>query len=150
MQFLVYDSKAGTQRARPVLRWGDVPEEMIPAQAAPGTDERAVHSPIGIPEFEPGPDGTDPRRWVYDPIGDRVDVSIGAHEADFAGPELARANRLLRATDWTQLPDARLSDKARAAWTLYREALRAVPQQAGWPADITWPQPPGPIEEITQ
>lgn len=55
--------------------------------------------------------------------------------------EIARAerNRLLSASDWTQLPDAPIDQ---AAWTEYRQALRDLPSQAGFPADITWPIAP--------
>ena len=51
-------------------------------------------------------------------------------------------NLLLAACDWTVLPDAPLSAEARAAWIEYRTALRAVPQQPGFPAAITWPAAP--------
>ncbi|WP_412841983.1 phage tail assembly chaperone, partial [Cereibacter johrii] len=29
-----------------------------------------------------------------------------------------------------------------AAWTAYRQALRDVPEQPGFPAEIAWPEPP--------
>jgi len=29
-----------------------------------------------------------------------------------------------------------------AAWATYRQALRDVPQQAGFPSDINWPTTP--------
>jgi hypothetical protein len=45
----------------------------------------------------------------------------------------------LSATDWTQLADAP-GDKA--AWATYRQALRDVTQQAGFPWQVTWPQEP--------
>jgi hypothetical protein len=34
---------------------------------------------------------------------------------------------LLAASDWTQMPDAPLSEKQRAAWAAYREKLRNLP-----------------------
>ena len=45
----------------------------------------------------------------------------------------------LAATDWTQLADAP-GDKA--AWATYRQALRDVTAQAGFPWDVQWPQEP--------
>ena len=51
----------------------------------------------------------------------------------------ARRNRLLQASDWTQLPDVPLATKA--AWATYRQALRDITEQPGWPTDITWPEP---------
>ncbi len=53
-------------------------------------------------------------------------------------------DRLLAESDWTQLPDAQaaLSDSQKQAWATYRQALRDVPQQSGFPADVQWPVKP--------
>jgi hypothetical protein len=48
-------------------------------------------------------------------------------------------NRLLTAADWTQVADAPVDQ---AAWATYRQALRDIPQQAGFPHDVIWPQKP--------
>jgi hypothetical protein len=48
-------------------------------------------------------------------------------------------DRLLEESDWTQLPDTPVDP---AAWTTYRQDLRNVPQQAGFPWNVTWPIPP--------
>ena len=52
----------------------------------------------------------------------------------------ARALRdsLLAATDWTANSDVTMSDEMRT----YRQALRDVPAQAGFPDDVTWPVKP--------
>jgi hypothetical protein len=50
-----------------------------------------------------------------------------------------RRDRLLAASDWTQASDAPVDQ---AAWATYRQALRDVPQQAGFPDNITWPEEP--------
>ena len=52
----------------------------------------------------------------------------------------ARRNALLAACDWTQLPDS--PEANRAAWSAYRQALRDVPEQPGFPATVVWPSPP--------
>ena len=49
---------------------------------------------------------------------------------------------LISACDWTQIPDAPLTAAQRAAWVTYRQALRDVPTQAGFPATINWPIKP--------
>jgi hypothetical protein len=51
----------------------------------------------------------------------------------------AQRDQLLTASDWTQMPDAPVDQ---AAWATYRQALRDIPQQAGFPTDITWPTKP--------
>ncbi len=42
--------------------------------------------------------------------------------------------------DWTQADDSPL--KAASAWTTYRQALRDVPAQSGFPHTVTWPTKP--------
>jgi hypothetical protein len=48
-------------------------------------------------------------------------------------------NEKLKDSDWTQITDA-TADKA--AWATYRQALRDVTAQAGFPWTITWPDAP--------
>lgn len=48
-------------------------------------------------------------------------------------------NQRLAASDWTQLRDATVDQ---AAWATYRQALRDLPQQPGFPATVVWPTPP--------
>lgn len=49
-------------------------------------------------------------------------------------------NALLAQCDWTQLDDSPGQNKL--AWATYRQALRDVPQQVGFPLDIQWPVEP--------
>lgn len=51
-----------------------------------------------------------------------------------------RRNQYLAETDWTQAKD--VPDSVSAKWAPYRQALRDVPQQPGFPNDITWPTKP--------
>lgn len=52
-------------------------------------------------------------------------------------------NNLLFASDWTQLGDIPLTTGKKAEWATYRQALRNVPQQPGFPTTVTWPTKPG-------
>ncbi len=52
----------------------------------------------------------------------------------------AKRDRLLQASDWTQLPDVPLATKQ--AWAAYRQALRDVTLQPD-PFNIVWPVSPG-------
>lgn len=47
-------------------------------------------------------------------------------------------NELLAETDWTQLSDSSVA----STWTEYRQALRDVPSQEGFPYTVTWPTKP--------
>jgi len=51
-------------------------------------------------------------------------------------------NRRLADCDWTQLADSPLDADAKLAWQLYRETLRMVPEQAGFPWNVQWPPVP--------
>ena len=51
-------------------------------------------------------------------------------------------NRRLADCDWTQLADSPLDLDGKAAWALYRETLRMVPQQPDFPWEINWPPMP--------
>jgi hypothetical protein len=52
----------------------------------------------------------------------------------------AQRNGLLAASDYTQLADVPIAN--RAAWVTYRQALRDIPAQGGFPVEVTWPEPP--------
>ena len=54
----------------------------------------------------------------------------------------AQRNSLLTLSDWTQLADAPLTAEQKQAWAEYRQALRDVPEQAGFPENVAWPLVP--------
>lgn len=49
-------------------------------------------------------------------------------------------NALLASSDWTQAADVPQATKD--LWAAYRQALRDIPQQQGFPANVIWPQKP--------
>ena len=64
----------------------------------------------------------------------------------FAGADSRKAteirlerNAKLTASDWTQIADATVD---KTAWATYRQALRNIPTQSGFPNTITWPDAP--------
>ena len=50
-----------------------------------------------------------------------------------------KRDQLLAETDYLLMPDYPLSDEKREAVKAYRQALRDVPEQSGFPASIEWP-----------
>lgn len=48
-------------------------------------------------------------------------------------------NQKLADSDWTQIADTPVDKQA---WADYRQALRNVPQQEGFPWSVTWPERP--------
>jgi hypothetical protein len=59
--------------------------------------------------------------------------------APVAAAARAERNARLSACDWTQLADAPVDG---LAWAVYRQELREVPQQSGFPFSIQWPEKP--------
>lgn len=48
-------------------------------------------------------------------------------------------NKLLLESDWTQVSDAPVD---KVAWATYRQELRDITNQVGFPTDIIWPLKP--------
>tara|TARA_B100001094_G_scaffold330684_1_gene396530 strand:- start:662 stop:1126 length:465 start_codon:yes stop_codon:yes gene_type:complete len=65
-------------------------------------------------------------------------------KADADQSTLVRKERdsLLAQSDWTQFTDSPLSENAKTAWASYRDSLRNIPSQSGFPWDIIWPELP--------
>ena len=55
---------------------------------------------------------------------------------------LQKRQMLLVESDWTQLPDVNVD---KTAWAAYRQHLRDVPQQPGFPITIDWGVPPSEV-----
>lgn len=72
-------------------------------------------------------------------VADMDADAIASLDARQAGSVRADRNRKLTASDWTQVDDAPVN---KAAWAAYRQGLRDVPSQAGFPWDVTWPVEP--------
>ena len=76
--------------------------------------------------------------WVVEDIP----VVESDPEPEPIAPEVSvRAERdgLLMTSDWTQVDDSPVD---KSAWATYRQLLRDVPSQAGFPNTITWPTKP--------
>lgn len=54
----------------------------------------------------------------------------------------SQRDELLADTDWTQVLDAPIDATSREAYRTYRQALRDIPEQPGFPGDIIWPELP--------
>jgi hypothetical protein len=67
--------------------------------------------------------------WVVSAIPDSV----------LASKVRENRNTLLVSSDWTQLADAPVNKEL---WATYRQALRDVSAQEGFPNNITWPEKP--------
>lgn len=78
--------------------------------------------------------------WTVETVPAAEAPPSDAQEAEALATEMrARRTLLLTACDFTQLPDA---PGDTAAWAAYRQGLRDITTQAGFPAAINWPAPP--------
>lgn len=72
---------------------------------------------------------------------ERTEEEISSDRSTMLGDEIrTKRDALLAETDWTQLPDAPLSDDQKEQAREYRQMLRDIPQQDGFPAEIIWPE----------
>ena len=79
-------------------------------------------------------------RWLWKwSISEMDDDAKAAKDAEQAKNIRSDRDKRLSDTDWTQVADAPVD---KAVWATYRQALRDVPAQAGFPYDITWPSKP--------
>lgn len=53
-----------------------------------------------------------------------------------------KRQKLLINSDWTQIPNGPLTAAQQAAWANYRQRLRDVTAQSGYPFNVLWPIPP--------
>lgn len=70
---------------------------------------------------------------------DAQEAAWAAGENDRAAAQVREErDALLAACDWMANSDVTMSDE----WRTYRQALRNVPTQSGFPTSITWPVEP--------
>jgi hypothetical protein len=67
---------------------------------------------------------------------------IATRKANLAVVERAKRDALLSETDWVVIKALELSEAVDADMASYRQALRDVPAQSGFPDTITWPTKP--------
>ena len=92
------------------------------------------------------------QKWVErdmfsDTTEDGVTTTKAEHEAAYqarldaeaAANVRSQRDQKLKDTDWMGMSDVTMS----ADWATYRQALRDVPTQEGFPHTVTWPEEPG-------
>jgi hypothetical protein len=69
----------------------------------------------------------------------QMDAYKAVKDAEHAVLMREQRNKYLSDCDWTQLTDSPVDKEA---WATYRQELRAVPEQTGFPWNVTWPTQP--------
>lgn len=81
------------------------------------------------------------------PFTSEEELEWEAEQAEYAANADARAAAEIRTerdaklneSDWTQVADAPVD---KTAWATYRQSLRDVPSQSGFPNEVNWPVEP--------
>jgi len=89
--------------------------------------------------FADGVQLVDGKWYTKNSVADLDADGITAADAAQAKSVRADRNAKLSVSDWTQVADAPVD---KAAWATYRQALRDISGQTGFPWTITWPTQP--------
>jgi len=89
-------------------------------------------------------------KYILGPVFTDGETTAAEQEAAYKASKDAEQAKSVRTSrddklkecDWTQLDDTPLSNTVKATWAIYRQALRDVTTQAGFPWTITWPDAP--------
>ena len=74
--------------------------------------------------------------------GIAIYLTDAEYDTVLAASARQKRDRLIAATDYLVTPDYPNSDDRLAKVKIYRQALRDIPEQAGFPRTITWPEKP--------
>lgn len=121
--------------------WGQTTEEVLEALGADVVFEGPQAQPTRYQvAFRDGVEQIDGKWYTKYSVANMDAEAIAATDAAQAKSVREQRNAKLAASDWTQGKD--IPDNISSAWATYRQALRDVPSQAGFPWDIQWPTQP--------
>lgn len=121
--------------------WGQTTTEVLEALGADVVFEGPQAQPTRYQTaFSDGVEQVDGKWYTKYSVADMDAEAIAAKDAEQAKSVRADRNAKLAASDWTQGKD--IPDNISSNWATYRQALRDVPAQAGFPWDIQWPAQP--------
>lgn len=76
--------------------------------------------------------------WGFDYVN-----KIWVQDATAISNEIKKKRQeLLLNSDWTQFPNSPLTVEQQTAWATYRQDLRDITTQSGYPLNVIWPTPP--------
>lgn len=111
--------------------WGVHPVQSVQSPAVDYTKNVYEGTPVN--------DGVWKQHWVVsDASPEEISSRIEQKKADVRSERDSR----LAATDWRVIKHLELNENIPAVWELYRQALRDVPNQSGFPFEVQWPVSP--------
>lgn len=103
----------------------EVEETVEPEEGAEGSDESSTTKKV-MKTF---------RRFEIKEVPEPTTEELAAQVR-------AQRDALIAATDYLMASDYPLTDEKRTELTTYRQALRDVPEQEGFPTSVVWPEKP--------
>lgn len=79
-------------------------------------------------------------KYIEDDFNKLLQLAKAHEETELAKVIRAKRDSLLTATDWTQCVDCQLSAEKKEQYRVYRQALRDIPEQAGFPYEVVFPK----------
>ena len=116
-------------------KWADAEHTML--------DCEIEHPDFGWIPYTTSEDDTGLGKEIWD-NRDNLDIAEyeGLSDEILANQIRAQRDSLLEQTDYLMMSDYPISDDRLAAVKIYRQALRDIPEQSGFPRSITWPEKP--------
>ena len=112
----------------------------IEEQTPPPIDAATESLEQGTPIFV---DGKWKQTWIV------VEVDSEEIERRYQAQSIlirSRRNSALDGTDYTQMPDYPGSESERNFWVSFRQSLRDIPSQPGFPWQVEWPEIPAEVD----
>jgi hypothetical protein len=120
--------------------WGQTTEEILEALGADVVFEGPQAQPTRYQvAFADGVEQIDGKWYTKYSVADMDADAIAAKDAEQAKSVRQQRGEKLKDSDWTQVIDAPVDQ---TAWATYRQALRDITGQEGFPWTITWPEQP--------
>ncbi len=122
----IYTPEFAAQLGYGVYEWTQIPDVQYPnklVELTPTKRENGVYY----------------QTWGTEQMTVAEQAEATAHKVD--EHRMVRNMRLMQ-SDWTQLPDVSLSAEKKAKWNVYRQELRDISGQEGFPWTVTWPTQP--------
>lgn len=136
-RWFLYDNTVGTATARKIISWGEAPNGSESQQS------QAANEIVVVSTFEPS--GSSENEILYN----ENTTTFSEQALTLTSAQKIVKNKTIRdfslnLTDWYQSADvqSRLTYSQKKRLLDFRQSLREVSDQAGWPDTVTWPTSP--------
>lgn len=135
-EYTIYDADGK------ILRFGACNKDVLPNKVQPGeffVEQRGYNSGYFISNGAVTPLPERPstaHAFNYTTKQWEPDAALAATQVQ------TQRLKLLQESDWAALPDVPMTPEERVLWAAYRQGLRDVPAQVGYPLNVVWPVKP--------